>query len=219
VTGLLGSLQSVTDLLEKFLPVYDISDSVARAVDADVASTWTALLDADLMQVGSDHPVVAALGFMRVLPEIATRAVHRKPMPEQPAALRLRDMGTLPNEQGGWIELGAVPERELALGLVGKFWLPVIEYADVAPEEFPSFAEPGWAKTIYDLRVAPLGEDRTLLSGTMRTLGTDPHARKWFRRYWALGVGSGAHVLVDGLLDTVSKDAEERMLALAAGVA
>lgn len=207
------------DLLDKFLPIYDISDSVARAVDADVASTWTALLEADLMRVGSDHPMVAALGFMRVLPDLAARVMHREPMPEQPGELRLRDMGTLPSGQGGWIELGVVRERELALGLVGKFWLPVIEYADVAPEDFASFAEPGWAKTVYDLRVAPIGDDRTLLSGAMRTVGTDEHARKWFRRYWTLGVGSGAHVLVDGLLEMVAKEAEERMLALAAGVA
>jgi hypothetical protein len=209
----------VPDLLEKFLPVYDVSDGVARAVDADVATTWTALLEADLMKVGSDHPLVAALGFMRVLPDLAARMMHREPMPEQPAELRLGDMGSMPSDQGGWIELGVVPRRELALGLVGKFWLPVIEYADVAPEDFASFAEPGWAKTVYDLRVASLGDDRTLVSGTMRTLSTDEHARKWFRRYWALGVGSGAHVLVDGLLDMVSKEAEERMLALAAGVA
>jgi hypothetical protein len=29
----------------------------------------------------------------------------------------------------------------------------------------------------------------------------DEHARRWFRRYWTFGVGSGAHILVNGLLD------------------
>jgi hypothetical protein len=33
-------------------------------------------------------------------------------------------------------------------------------------------------------------------------------ARRWFRRYWTFGVGSGAHVLVHGLLDVVREDAE-----------
>jgi hypothetical protein len=42
----------------------------------------------------------------------------------------------------------------------------------------------------------------------MRTATTDEHARRWFRRYWTLGVGSGAHVLVDGLLEMVRENAE-----------
>jgi hypothetical protein len=33
----------------------------------------------------------------------------------------------------------------------------------------------------------------------MRTATTNEHARRWFRRYWTVGVGSGAHVLVRAL--------------------
>jgi hypothetical protein len=39
-------------------------------------------------------------------------------------------------------------------------------------------------------------EGGSLLSGLMRTSTTNERARDWFRRYWAFGVGSGAHVLV-----------------------
>jgi hypothetical protein len=42
----------------------------------------------------------------------------------------------------------------------------------------------------------------------MRTVATDEQARRWFRRYWTLGVGSAAHTLVHGLLDVVREDAE-----------
>ena len=63
-------------------------------------------------------------------------------------------------------------------------------------------------QTVYDLRLTRVDEDRTLLTGTMRTATTDDRARRWFRRYWTLGVGSGAHVLVDGLLDLVAERAE-----------
>jgi hypothetical protein len=44
----------------------------------------------------------------------------------------------------------------------------------------------------------------------MRTATTDEHARLWFRRYWTLGVGSGAHVLANGLVDVVREEAERR---------
>jgi len=91
---------------------------------------------------------------------------------------------------------------------VGRFWRPVIEYADVTAEGFASFSEPGFAKTIYNLAVRPL-ESGSLLSGLMRTSTTDEHAREWFRRYWTFGVGSGAHVLAHALIDSVREDAEQ----------
>ena len=108
------------------------------------------------------------------------------------------------------------PGSELALGLVGKFWRPVIEYAEVAAEDFRDFDRPGWAKTVYDLRVTPIDARTTLLSGTMRTATTTVAARTWFRRYWTLGVGSGAHLLVNGLLETVREQAEASPVAVAA---
>ncbi len=50
--------------------------------------------------------------------------------------------------------------------------------------------------------------NRTLLSGVMRTATTDEDARRWFRRYWTLGVGSGAHLLVNGVIDLTREIAE-----------
>jgi hypothetical protein len=44
----------------------------------------------------------------------------------------------------------------------------------------------------------------------MRTATTDEHSRAWFRRYWTLGVGTGAHVLVNDLLDLAREEAERR---------
>jgi len=81
--------------------------------------------------------------------------------------------------------LGERFRDEIALGLVGKFWRPVIEFAKVPADRFREFAEPGFAKTIYALSVRPVGPHRTVLSGTMRTATTDAQARRWFRRYWS----------------------------------
>jgi hypothetical protein len=117
------------------------------------------------------------------------------------STLRLRDTTSISLDKGGWVLLGERPRDEIALGLVGKFWRPVIEFASVSAERFRDFAEPGYAKTIYSLSVRPIDERRTLLSGVMRTATTDEHARRWFRRYWTFGVGSGAHILVNGLID------------------
>lgn len=122
----------------------------------------------------------------------------------------MRDTTTVPPDEGGWVLLGERPRDEIALGLVGKFWRPVIEFAPVTRDQFRDLAEPGFAKTVYSLSVRPLEEGRTLLTGVMRTATTDERARPWFRRYWTFGVGSGAQVLVNGVLDVARETAEAR---------
>jgi hypothetical protein len=197
-------------LVDEFLPVYDVSDAVAAVVEADLATTWNALMEVDLVDVGRKRPIVGMLGVLRALPDLAGHLLHGEAPPSPPARLRLRDTTHLPLDQGGWVLLGERPGDEIALGLVGKFWRPVIEYAKVTADHFRDFAEPGYAKTVYSLSVRRIEDERTLLSGAMRTATTDEAARRWFRRYWTFGVGSGAHVLVNGLLDVTREIAESR---------
>ncbi len=195
-------------LAEAFLPVFDVSDEVAVVVEADAATTWRILMSTDLIELGQRRPLVGVLGGLRALPQIVTDLLHGERPERAPEWLTLRATTEVAMSGGGWLLLGERPGEEIALGLIGKFWRPVIEYAEVAPEEFTAFATPGYAKTVYALGVHSLGSGRTLLRGVMRTAATDAHARRWFRRYWTWGVGSGAHVLVDGLLDVVREDAE-----------
>jgi hypothetical protein len=197
-------------ILDEMLPVYDVSDAVATVVAADVATTWNALLEVDLLDVGRRRPLVGLLGALRALPAIVGHILHGDVPPKAPAHLRLRDTTLSPASEGGWILLGERPCDELVLGLVGKFWRPIIEFAEVPAEDFRDFATPGFAKTVYALAVRPIDTRRTLLSGTMRTATTDEHARTRFRRYWTLGVGSGAHVLVHGVLDLARELAESK---------
>lgn len=195
-------------LIDDFMPVFDVSDAVATVVHADVPTTWDALMRVDLVDVGRRRPLVGALGALRALPEIVTHLLHGEMPAPAPAHMRLKDLVGLPASQGGWVLLGERPGHEIALGLVGRFWRPVIEYRNLTANEFLPFDEPGFAKTIYALSVQPIGDGRTLLTGVMRTAATDPHARRWFWRYWTLGVGSGAHILVQGLLDVTREMAE-----------
>ncbi|MGE5407247.1 MAG: hypothetical protein ACM3NV_01395 [Syntrophothermus sp.] len=183
---------------------------MAVTVRADADAVWSALIEADLIELARRKPLIGVLGGARALPEIASRLLHGERPPGAPERMRLRDMPTLPMEAGGWILLGERPGEEIALGLVGRFWRPVIEYANVDAASFGAFAEPDWAKTIYALAVNPRECGVTLLTGTMRTATTDAGSRRKFDRYWTFGVGSGAHVLVRGLLEAVREDAESR---------
>jgi hypothetical protein len=202
---------SDSTLAEDFLPVYDVSDAVAMVVAGDRATAWRALLDVDLLQVGREAPVVGMLGAVRMLPEIVWHMLHGERPAKPPESMRLRDLPSIPMADGGWILLGERPGEEIAFGLVGKFWRPVIEWARVdSADGFRAFNEPGFAKTVYDLSVRELAPGKTLISGLMRTATTDEHARRWFRRYWTFGVGAGAHLLVGALLDSARRSTEER---------
>ncbi|HXD53442.1 MAG TPA: hypothetical protein VN618_01685 [Solirubrobacteraceae bacterium] len=203
-----------TTLADEFLPVYDVSDAVAVVVDADLDVTWEALLRTDLIEVGRRKPLVAVLGAVRMLPDLVAQILHGE-RPQSPERMTLGDLAAVPSAEGGWTLLGERPREEIALGLVGRFWRPVIEFAGVDAGDFTDFSEPGYAKTIYSLSTRALGDGRTLLTGLMRTATTDEHARRYFRRYWTFGVGSGAHVLVNGLLEVVRDDAEAQAASAA----
>jgi hypothetical protein len=197
------------ELADNFLPVYDVSDAVAVVVESDRDVAWQALLDVDLLKLGRDAPLVGMLGALRMLPESvtsSTASVLTKP----PESMRLRDLPSIPMYQGGWILLGERPGEEIALGLLGKFWRPVIEFARISrAAELREFNEPGFAKTVYNLSARELDSNRTLLSGLIRTATPNEHARRWFRRYWTFGVGSGAHILVGSLLESARRAAED----------
>jgi hypothetical protein len=197
-------------IADDFLPVFDVSDEIAVRSTASPSAAWDALMEVDLIEVGHRKPLVGLLGAARILPEVVVHLLHGERPESAPEKARLRDLAELPTASGGWILLDERPGEEIALGLIGKFWRPVIEYADVPAERFRDWSEPAFAKTVYNLGVRPLEDGSSLLWGVMRTATTDEHARTWFRRYWTFGVGSGAHVLVHGLLETIREAAEEK---------
>lgn len=200
-------------LAEEFLPAFDISDSMAVVVHADRDTVWKALMEVDLIEVGRKRPLVAALSVARMLPEMVVRLLRGDGAPAQPERLSLRDTAGTPWQEGGWTLLAERPGEEIALGLIGKFWRPVIAYDHASPEDFRTYSRPGYAKTVYALGVSDLGAGETLLRAEMRTATSDARARRWFRRYWTLGVGSGAHVLVNGVIET-ARDAAEKNRAV-----
>src|SRR5690349_3715410 len=91
-------------LADDYLPIYDVSDGVALVVHADVSTTWDALMNVDLIDVGRQRPLVAVLGALRMLPDLVGHLLHGE-RPTQPAHLRLRDLASLPMGQGGWLLL------------------------------------------------------------------------------------------------------------------
>ena len=162
-------------LIESAMPKFDAMIAEHVVVAADPTSTFHAARTLDLLTVRT--PLLTASLWIRGLPA----RLSRRAAPPLPHLVIGEGLG-LP----GWLELGELPDREIAFGAVGKFWLPVIEWRDVIPEDFSGFTEPGWGKIAANFSVMRYGEHSTLLSYQCRTVTTDPESQRRFMRYWWL---------------------------------
>lgn len=191
-------------LIDRFLPRFDVTLIEHAVADADVATTWQALRDLDLMQVHT--PLMDAAMFVRGLPARFGRAARPEPPPQ-----RLLLTGGGPDLEG-WLSLGETPEREIAFGAVGRFWRPDIEWYDVSgmtPQQFAAFDEPGWGRIAANFSLRPYGAGRTLISYEARTATGDPRVARRFRLYWALVRPFVRHIM-RAALTSVRRSAETR---------
>jgi hypothetical protein len=133
-------------LVDEFLPVYEVADAVATDVRAEPPAAWAALMEVDLIDIAKRKPLIGFLGALRALPDVALHLIHGEGPPKAPERMRLRDLTKVAPTEGGWILLGE-RENEVAFGLVGKFWRPVIEFADVSAEAFEASPSPASPST------------------------------------------------------------------------
>ena len=190
-------------LLDEALPEFRFNRLEAIVVAADPGAVFAAARDLDLLSIHSPlfDMVVRARG-------LADRALRRAPA--RLPSMRVADLFEAGGKAGQpWIGLGETPGRELVIGAVGKVWKPSIEWVPVAPEDFTTFIEPGWAKIAAAFVVHPYGEHRALLTYEARTAGTDPEAAARFARYWNL-VSPGAGLVLRETLRAVRAAAEGR---------
>ena len=193
-------------LIDRYLPSADAAQLRHTIVEASVHETFEAVRRWDPTAMSSRG--VRLLVWLRGAPEQAWRTLTRRPEPASPGTQSLLDWG--------WIELGVQPDAELALGLVGRFWNPVIRPRRLpTADAFRAFDEPGYAKLVISFSVRPYGEQRSLLSYEARTACTSAAARRRFRWYW-LGVGPFAGYLMSRALVDIRADAEAARRAPAA---
>jgi hypothetical protein len=195
-------------LIDRFLPDFDVTLIEHVVVDADTVTTWSALQDLDLMQVHT--PLMDAAFFLRGLPERwAAWRGRTRATTEPPPTLTLTGDGT---GLEGWLPLGQQRGREIALGAIGRFWQPDIEWYDVtamSPQQFADFDEPGWGRIAANFSLRPYGEPRTLASYEARTATPDADSARRFARYWTVVRPLVGHIM-RAALASLRQDAERR---------
>jgi hypothetical protein len=165
-------------LLDQHLPRFDFVERHEVKVAAAPATAFAAVRRAEL----AGGPLTRSLLALRALPGAVVA-------PRETARRFLRRGGRrLPATLGalasaGFVLLGEEPDREVVLGIIGRFWTASGGVRPLVAAEFARFDEPGWAKAAWNFRVDP-ADGRATVSTETRVLCTDPRTRRAFRRYW-----------------------------------
>lgn len=155
---------------DKYMPEFDAREHHELIVPGSPERAYAAFREVDL----SDSLLVRTLFGLRTLPAL----VQGQPWgtPKGPFVEQALTMG--------WVVLEESPGSEFVVGAVTEPWASVVEFTGIPPQEFRSFAEPGFVKIVWGFSAKPSGDQNSLLGTETRAQATDPEARAKFRRYW-----------------------------------
>ena len=151
-------------IADEFLPVYDVIMRHAVSVPAPAPAVWAALHRADF----------GGAWYVRAL--LMLRGLRRPGRRDRLTLDRL--------VLGGFIPLGERLGREIAFGLVGRFWTPSGGRLTLSPDDFTRVSHPGHAKAVWTFVVEPEGPAAARLETESRVACVDAASRRRFRLYW-----------------------------------
>jgi hypothetical protein len=182
-------------LIGQLMPDFRLRQVDHVAVEASPDRAWEAVEAFDAASIA----YIRWLFDLRLIPAWISARVRGRPAPER-ARLSLRDAG----EVAGFFRLEE-RAREICVGSIGKFWKADIEYAPDAQHRFQTFAEPGFGKLAWSLRIDPRASGGAWITFDLRVGATDDQAWRTFGRYWAL-IGQFSHLVRRGLLGALERE-------------
>lgn len=195
-----GSDRDRDDLLDRFMPVYDVVERHRIDVAAPADVTLLAACEQDLLRL----PLIRTIFKARELALGARPGDTTLPSGLLASTLRL-----------GWGVLAEVPGRQIVVGAVTRPWDADVIFRALPPAEFAAFWEPGLVKIVWTLRADPIDAETSLFRTETRAVATDAVARDRFRRYWAFASpGIGLIRLLS--LPPLKREAERRADAVLA---
>ncbi len=148
-------------LIDDFLPEFDFVERHETTVQASTADILRAVNEVDF----AESWPIWSLFLLRGLPT---------------EKITLRNM-----RESRFEKLAETPNRELLLGIAGKFWKPSGEMRKIDGDSFRSFDEPGFAKAVWNFAVEE--NDRSaVLSTETRVQCLDADSRRSFGIYWTI---------------------------------
>jgi hypothetical protein len=165
-------------LIDEFMPHYSLHQVDHVAVKAYPHVAWAAVREVDMYRIR----------WARALFQLRTMSWSLPP------TARIDDI-----VKDSGFQVLAEGESEVVVGSIGKFWERNIEFASVTPADFATFADPGFGKLAWCLRVDPRQGGGSWITVDLRVSATDENSLARFRRYWGL-IGRFSHAIRHALL-------------------
>jgi hypothetical protein len=178
--------------LDELMPLYDVSATYSMRMAASPAHVWEEVLNTDFSQM----PLARRL--------MALRTLGRK-KPRAKESSTLATMGD--REVGGFKEIGRVPQQEIVLGIIAKFWRPDAPVLRLwKAEDFSTLSPHGYGKAAWNFHLTPDGS-HTIVSTETRVLCHGRFPRILFRSYWTL-IGFFSGLIRKEMLQLVKRNSE-----------
>ena len=190
-------------LLDACMPEYEVEDRHHLRIEAPADAAFSAAWGGNL----TDSPLVR--GLFKAREAIFGRPSARVDLP--PGGLREQATAL------GWGVLAEVPGREVVFGAVTQPWKKDVMFRAIPPEDFAEFAEPGYVKIAWTIRIEPAGATECTAHTETRVATTDRDARKRFRVYWAF-LSPGIKIIRLAMLSHIKRSAEETTARMHAAV-
>jgi hypothetical protein len=159
------------DLLDRFMPTFDVREHHRVRVRAPAEVTYASARKLDLRH----SPLIRGLFRAR------QRFMGGRSAPASSEGSFLDEVQAL-----GWRVLAEDPGRELVMGAVTQPWLADVVFRGVDSPEFATFQEPNYVKIAWTITVTPQADGGSEFRTETRAVATDAAARARFRRYWTL---------------------------------
>ena len=185
------------ELLDRFMPVYDVVERQHIAVDAPAAVTL------DVARTLALDAIPLARAIFRAREFILDGQPRRTDLP----AGLVDQMRSL-----GWGVLADDAGAEIVMGAVTRPWEPNPTFRSMDPSQFSEVMTPGAVKIAWTLRADPVAAGASVFRTETRALATDDNARNRFRTYWAF-LSPGICLIRRATLGPIKHTAERRFAA------
>ena len=172
-------------LIDKFLPRYHFSERHHTLVRTTASRVYSSLMTCDLGR----SRVIRHLFRLRGLPASNLTVAG------------LRD--------AGFQILGMAPNRELVMGLTGRFWTRSGNIVKIAPENFADFNAPDFARAALNFTIVPLHDETVRLATETRIHCHTDKSRNLFRIYWTIIRPFSGWIRIE-MLRRIKTDSERR---------
>jgi len=177
--------------IDEWLPHFQVSARYSTVVQASPGTTFAALASASFSSLTIVRSLMRLRGYRLDNGQITTP-----------------DLSEPGRRYGAFLELAAVPQQEVLLGIAGRFWRPdggIVR--GLTPAGFRDFHQDGYAKAVWNFSLLPTtGSTRLSTETRVQTFGRSATLK--FRLYW-LAVGPFSGLMRRAMLQEVKRIAEQ----------